>query len=91
MAAGMYNSDKADALLYISSDRGGHGFDDTTQHNKKPASSMRIAGFDTSWYVVIRCSGAPAGIDEFAGSRVAAGFSWRAQLWHGYTRGYKAG
>jgi len=32
----------------------------------------------------------PAGIDESAGCCVAAGFSLRAQLWHGYTRGCKA-
>jgi hypothetical protein len=47
--------------------------------NKKPAFSMRYAGFDMGWCGLLQGIG-PAGIDELAGCRLAAGFSWQAHL-----------
>ena len=45
---------------------------------------MKIAG---SMNFLKLAGGAPAGIDELAESRMVAGFSLRARLWHGCTCG----
>lgn len=38
--------------------------------------------------VASQAAGAPAGIEEFAETRMVAEFSLRPHLWHGYTDGY---